>query len=150
MKARWLRLGMNLWPPFRGAGIRVRHIADDYRNVTVELSLGRLNRNYIGTHFGGSLYAMTDPFYMLMLMHILGRDFAVAHAGARIEFLAPARGTVHAHFSLGEDEINTVRTEAAAAGKLLPEFSVDVVGAGGAVVARVTHVLHVRHKTARP
>ena len=149
MKARWLKLGMNLWPPFRGAGIRVKHIADDYRNVTVELSLGRLNRNYIGTHFGGSLYAMTDPFYMLMLMHVLGREFAVAHAGARIEFLAPARGTVHAHFVLSEEDIARVREEAAATGKVLPEFGVDVIGAQGTVVARVTHVLHVRHKATR-
>ncbi|MBM3346723.1 MAG: DUF4442 domain-containing protein [Betaproteobacteria bacterium] len=93
MRARWLKLAMNLWPPFRGAGIRVQHIAEDYRSVSVALSLGRLNRNYIGTHFGGSLYAMTDPFYMLMLMRLLGRDYAVAHAGARIEFLAPARVT---------------------------------------------------------
>ena len=139
MKARWLRLGMNLWPPFRGAGIRVKHIADDYRSVSVELSLGRLNRNYVGTHFGGSLYAMTDPFYMLMLMHILGRDYAVAHAGARIDFLAPARGTVHAHFALDEADITRVREQAAATGKVLPEFSVDVVGTHG-VVARVTHV----------
>lgn len=149
MKARWLKLGMNLWPPFRGAGIRVKHIADDYRNVTVELSLGRLNRNYIGTHFGGSLYAMTDPFYMLMLMHILGREYAVAHAGARIEFLAPARGTVHAHFVLSEEDITRVREEATAAGRVLPELGVDVIGAQGAVVARVTHVLHVRHKASR-
>lgn len=144
MKARWLRLGMNLWPPFRGAGIRVRHIADDYRTASVELSLDRMNRNYIGTHFGGSLYAMTDPFYMLMLMHRLGRDYAVAHAGARIEFLAPARGKVHAHFTLTDEQVASVREQVAAAGKIRPEFSIDVVGAHGAVVARVTHVLQVR------
>jgi hypothetical protein len=72
---------MNLWPPFRGAGVRVRHIAPDWREAHVELKFGLLNRNYVGTHFGGSLYAMTDPFYMLMLIHLLGPDYVVNHKG---------------------------------------------------------------------
>jgi hypothetical protein len=55
------RRGLNLWPPFRGAGIRVTHVSADYREVDVALKLGLLNRNYFGTQFGGSLYAMTDP-----------------------------------------------------------------------------------------
>lgn len=146
MRARWLRLAMNLWPPFRGAGIRVQHIAEDYRSVSVALSLGRLNRNYIGTHFGGSLYAMTDPFYMLMLIHLLGRDYTVAHAGARIEFLAPARGTVHAHFTVTDAQLADIRAATVAGEKYLPEYAVEVTGAGGQAVARVTHVLHVRRK----
>jgi len=75
MNARWLRRGMRWWPPFLGAGIRVKGFADDFRDVVVELKLGRLNRNYVGTHFGGSLYAMCDAFYMIMLMHNLGGDY---------------------------------------------------------------------------
>ena len=58
----------NVWPPFRGAGVRVREIAPDFRSVHVELRMGILNRNYVGTHFGGSLFAMTDPFFMIMMM----------------------------------------------------------------------------------
>jgi acyl-coenzyme A thioesterase PaaI-like protein len=64
-----LRRLMNFWPPFRGAGIRVREIAPDFRRVTVELRMKMLNRNYVGTHFGGSLYSMTDPFFMIMMMN---------------------------------------------------------------------------------
>ena len=149
MRARWLKLGMNLWPPFRGAGIRVRHIADDYRKISVDLSLGRLNRNYIGTHFGGSLYAMTDPFYMLMLLHLLGKDYTVSHAGARVDFLAPARGTVSAHFTITDVQIGEIHAATAGGGKYLPEYTVDVVAHGGQVVARVTHVIYVRRKAAR-
>src|SRR6185503_9618316 len=75
--ARQLRNGMKWWPPFLGAGIRVKRFSDDFREVVVELKLGRLNRNAVGTHFGGSLYAMTDPFYMIMLLHNLGGDYLV-------------------------------------------------------------------------
>ncbi len=68
---RWFRLVINLWPPYLGAGIRVEHIAPDFRSVTVALVRRWYNRNYVGTHFGGSLYAMTDPFFALMLMRNL-------------------------------------------------------------------------------
>lgn len=146
MRAHWLRLIMNLWPPFRGAGIRVQYLADDYRCVIVTLRLGRLNRNYIGTHFGGSLYAMTDPFYMLMLLHLLGRDYRVAHAGARIEFLAPASGIVSAQFSISDDQLHEIREATASGAPHRPEWPVDITDNQGKTVARVTHVLHVRRK----
>jgi hypothetical protein len=72
-----LRRWINLWPPFRGAGIRITRIASDMKSNDVEMKLGFWNANYVGTHFGGSLFAMTDAFYMLMLMHHLGRDYIV-------------------------------------------------------------------------
>jgi len=74
MNATLLRRGMGWWPPFLGAGIRVRSLAEDFRDAVVELRFGRLNRNYVGTHFGGSLYTMTDPFFAIMLMHNLGGE----------------------------------------------------------------------------
>ena len=100
MKPRHLRLGMNLWPPFLGAGIRVRHIAEDWSEVIVDLRHGLMNRNYVGTHYGGSLFSMTDPFYALMLMHLLGERYLVWDQAASIEFVAPGRGTVTARFAL--------------------------------------------------
>ncbi len=60
--ARTLRWALNLWPPFLFAGIRVRAIADDFRHARAELRMRPWNRNSVGTHLGGSLFAMTDPF----------------------------------------------------------------------------------------
>jgi acyl-coenzyme A thioesterase PaaI-like protein len=77
MNARLFRFGINLWPPFLFTGIHVTRITPDYRQIDVELRLRPWNRNYVGTHFGGSLFAMTDPFWMLGLLHILGRDYYV-------------------------------------------------------------------------
>jgi acyl-coenzyme A thioesterase PaaI-like protein len=148
MNPKLLRFGMNLWSPFRGAGIRVRHIAPDYREVLVELRLGWFNRNYIGTHFGGSLYAMTDPFYMLMLIHILGRDYVVSHAGGSIDYIAPAKGTVRARFALDDATIADIKAHTAGGGKYLPQFSAEVRNAAGEVVARVSHTLYIRRKPA--
>jgi len=146
MDARLLRRGMGWWPPFLGAGIRVRSFADDFRDAVVELKLGRLNRNYVGTHFGGSLYAMCDPFYMIMLLHNLGSDYLVWDKGGEIEYVAPGRGTVRAHFTLGEARVAGIRAQAAGGDKVLPEFEIDVTDKEGAVVARVRKTLYVRLK----
>ena len=67
MTADRLRLLMNLWPPFLCTGIHVERIARDWRSARVALRMRPWNRNYVGTHFGGSLFAMTDPFWMLLV-----------------------------------------------------------------------------------
>ncbi len=146
MNARWLRRGMGWWPPFLGAGIRVRRFSDDFRDVVVKLKLGRFNRNYVGTHFGGSLYAMCHAFYMIMLLHNLGGDYLVWDKEGSIEYLAPGRGTVSAHFLLTEARIAEIRAQAAGGEKVLPEFDIDVRDEAGALVARVHKTLYVRLK----
>ena len=146
MKPRHLRFGMNLWPPFLGAGIRVRHIAADWSEVIVDLRHGLMNRNYVGTHYGGSLFSMTDPFYALMLMHLLGDRYLVWDQAASIEFVAPGRGTVSAVFRLTKEAVEAIRAQAASGEKVLPEFDVEVRDADNALVARVHKTLYVRLK----
>ena len=137
---------MNLWPPYVGAGIRVRDIAQDWSSATVELRSRFLNRNYVGTHFGGSLFAMTDPFYALLLMHRLGERYLVWDQGASIEFVAPGRGTVSATFLLPEERVEAIRAQAAGGEKVLPEFEDEIRDRAGELVARVRKTLYVRLK----
>jgi acyl-coenzyme A thioesterase PaaI-like protein len=137
---------MNVWPPFRGAGIRVRGIAADWSEATVELRARWFNRNYVGTHFGGSLFAMTDPFYALLLMHRLGAEYLVWDQAASIEFVAPGRGTVSATFVLREERVAVIRAQAASGEKVLPQFEVEIRDRTGELVARVRKTLYVRLK----
>jgi acyl-coenzyme A thioesterase PaaI-like protein len=150
MKTNTFRRLMNLWPPFFFAGIRVTHIAEDWRAVAVEMRLGRLNRNYVGTHFGGSLFAMTDPFYMLMLVHVLGRDYTVWDKAATIDYVKPGRGTVTARFRLEDERIDEIRAAAADGSKVLPVFRCDVHDTAGDLVARIDRTLYVRRKRDAP
>jgi len=148
---RLFRHVMNWWPPYRGAGIRVTAISPDWRHVRVELRPRRRNRNYLGTHFGGSLYAMADPFYVLMLVHALGADYLVWDQAAEIEFLKPGRGVVAAEFHLDGATVERLRREAADGSKLLPEFIVEIRDDGGELVARIRKRLYVRlQRRARP
>ena len=145
--AKQLRKGMKWWPPFLGAGIRVERFAEDFREAVVELKLGRLNRNAVGTHFGGSLYAMTDPFFAIMLMHNLGDRYLVWDKSGSIEYVAPGRGTVHARFVLTEERIAEIRAQAEGGEKVLPEFQLEVRHKGDdSLVALVRKTLYVRLK----
>jgi acyl-coenzyme A thioesterase PaaI-like protein len=141
-----IRRLLNLWPPFRGAGVRVREIAPDFRSATVELQARLLNRNYVGTHFGGSLYAMTDPFFMIMMMRNLGREYIVWDKEGTVRYLKPARGTVTARFRLEESDVAKAREATATGEKYEPTFRVDIVDAEGATVADVEKTLYIRKK----
>src|ERR1700735_4569236 len=126
-----LRRWVSLWPPFLGMGIRVRHVASDMKSVDVEMKLGFWNANYVGTHFGGALFAMTDPFYMLMLMANLGRDYVVWDKAATIRYKQPGRGTVRAQFRLSDSQIGDVREKLKALPKYEPVFTVEVKDEAG-------------------
>jgi hypothetical protein len=139
-----LRRWINLWPPFLGAGIRVSHIAPDMKAIDVTMKLRWWNANYVGTHFGGSLFAMTDAFYMLMLMANLGRDYIVWDKAATIRYRKPGKGTVRAEFRLFDSQIDDIREKLNALPKYEPVFSVHVKDEAGVVIAEVEKVLHVR------
>ncbi len=84
-------------------------VSPDYRHARVELRMRPWNRNYVGTHFGGSLFAMTDPFWMLLVLQSLGRDYIVWDQAGEIEFLKPGRRTVHARFDLDDATLDAIR-----------------------------------------
>jgi acyl-coenzyme A thioesterase PaaI-like protein len=141
-----LRLLMNLWPPFIGAGIHVERLSPNYTEAVVRMRLGLLNRNYMGTHFGGSLYAMTDPFFALLVMHQLGRDYVVWDKASSIDYKLPGRGTVRATFRVTPEQVEAIRQATAGGDKHEPVFTVDVVNRQGEVVATVEKTVYVRRK----
>lgn len=145
-----LRRWINLWPPFLGAGIRVQRIAADMKAVDVEMKLRWWNANYVGTHFGGSLFAITDAFYMLMLMANLGGDYIVWDKAATIRYRRPGRGTVRAEFRLSDSQIDDIREKLKTLPKYEPVFQVEVKDDAGIVIAVVEKLLYVRRKDLPP
>ena len=142
---RWLIRLMNVFPPYLGAGIRVRPNAD-LTAFDVRMKLRWWNRNYVGTHFGGSLYSLCDPFFMLILFEALGRDYIVWDKAATIRFRRPGRGTVHARFEIGPERVAEIRAAADRDGKVEPTFTAEVKDDEGQVIAEVEKLLYVRRK----
>ena len=147
-RRRLLRL-VSLYVPYLGAGIRVR-VSPDYHTFEVRMKLRWYNRNYVGTHFGGSLYSMCDPFFMLILLDALGREYIVWDKAATIRFRRPGKGTVRATFHIPPERVEEIRAAADRDGKVEPTFRVDVVDDKGEVVAEVEKLLYVRRKDAAP
>lgn len=144
-----MRRILNLWPPFLCNGIRVTGIASDWRSARVELRSRPWNRNYVGVHFGGNLFSMTDPFWMLLTMHALGSDYIVWDQAGSIEFLKPGRGTVRAGFELDDATLDRLRDATKGGAKHLHWFETDVIDGSGEVVARVRKQVYVRRKRER-
>lgn len=140
------RTAFNAYPPFLGAGIRIKHVSRDLRTFRIEMKLRAWNRNYVGTHFGGSLYAMCDPFFMIIVMEALGRDYIVWDKAASIRFKKPGRGTVRAEFHLTESDIEALRKELVTKEKFEVTYKAEIKSDEGEIVAEVEKLIYVRKK----
>lgn len=146
LKSRLSRWIFNWWPCYRGTGGRVTFIAHDWRVLRVKLPLNLRTRNYVGTIFGGSLYAAVDPFFMLMLIKNLGPDFVVWDKAASIRFRKPGRGTLTAEFRLEDDELQAIREALETTPKVDRVYTVTLVDAGGEAHALIEKVVQIRRK----
>lgn len=140
------RFFINLWPPFLGAGIKIAKMTPDYREITVVLKQHWYNTNYVGTHFGGSMYMMSDAFYMLILLHNLGTNYIVWDQAANIQFKKPGRGTLTANFSFTDEELQSIRDQADRNDKYVFDKPVNITNKDNEIVATVIKTLYVRNK----
>ncbi len=138
----WL---LNFYPPYAGAGISARGSADLTR-FEVTMKARPWNRNVFGTHFGGSLYSMCDPFFVLILAEQLGRGYIVWDKAARIRFLRPGKGTVKAVFELPPGEVERIKAQLESEAKVEPTYTVEVKNGDGETVAQIEKLVHVRKK----
>ncbi|MDE1151246.1 MAG: YiiD C-terminal domain-containing protein [Micavibrio sp.] len=150
MKSKTFARLMNFWPPFLGAGVKVTEISDDFDDVKIKMKLHRWNSNAVGTHFGGSIFSMTDPFYSLILLKNLGKEYIVWDKAASIKFKKPGKGTLTAHFNVSKERLQEIREEASKNDKSEPVFTVYVKDEAGDVVAEVEKTLYVRRKDKTP
>jgi acyl-coenzyme A thioesterase PaaI-like protein len=145
MKASSLRRWMNIWPPLLFAGVRIKSISDDFSEAVIHLRDRKLNMNYVGVHFGGAIFSMTDPFHMVMAMNRLGRGYVVWDKSAEIDYLKPGKGTLTAHFRVTDEMIADVRANTPNDGdKYIPVWQVDVTDENSVTVARVRKTLYIR------
>jgi acyl-coenzyme A thioesterase PaaI-like protein len=137
---------INIYPPYLGMGIRMKSHREDFTRFEVELRARWYNRNLFGTHFGGSLYAMCDPFFVFIVTMNLGRGYIVWDKSASIEFLKPARGTILGVFEISKERLEEIRAEVDDLGKNTYHFEADLVDESGHTVARVSKEVYVRAK----
>ncbi len=139
-----LRRRLNAYAPYVGAGVSITHM--DASEIRVEMPLNERNVNLVGTHFGGSLYAMVDPHLMILLMHRLGPEYVVWDKAASIDFLRPGRGTVSSVIRVTDEEVEAIRAAARDGERHLPRWTLEIRDGDGELVATVSKTLYVRRK----
>jgi len=137
---------INWWPPMLGTGISLKKISSDFTRFEVHLKRRWYNRNLVGTHYGGSLYSMCDPWYMFILMANLGKDYIVWDKAASIKFKKPGKGLVIGVFEIDKEEIEAIRKEIDQIGKKDYVFKMNLVNEKGDVISEVEKVVYVRKK----
>ncbi len=146
LSAGQLKLLMNIWPPFWGAGIQVKSITPDFKSIKTQLKLRWYNRNYVKTQYGGSLYSMTDPFYMLMLLHRLGKEYIVWDMQAEIRYIHPAASHVTASFEVSDEKLQEIKSKVSELGKYNPVFKINIIDSENRIIAEVRKTLYIKKK----
>lgn len=146
LQTRILRWKFNLYPAYRGTGARVTYIAADFHEIRVKLPLSLRTRNYVGTIFGGSMYASADPMYMILLIRLLGPEYIVWDKAATIRFRKPGRTTLYATFRIEDEELDAIRAATESGSPIDRVYHAQLVDAEGVVHAEIEKVLYVRRK----
>jgi acyl-coenzyme A thioesterase PaaI-like protein len=139
---------INIYPPYLGAGIKVIHINNDWKELHVSMKLKWYNRNIVGTHFGGSLYSMIDPHLMIMLMNLLGRDYIVWDKSAEIEFVKATKKRVVSKMKITDDDIAQIKENVDKNNKYLASFNVQIKDDEDKLIAKAKKVVYIRKKNA--
>jgi acyl-coenzyme A thioesterase PaaI-like protein len=147
LKAKYFKFLVNLWPPLFFSGIKVIRISADYREIDVVLKLRWYSKNYVGVHYGGSLFSMTDPWYMVMLMTALGRDYYVWDKTVEIDYIKPGKTHVFAKFLLTQEKIDEIKSKTAGGEKYLPEFVIEIRDENNELIAKLKRILYVKLKS---
>jgi hypothetical protein len=147
LRQRFLEKAINFYGPFLGAGVKLEKLTKDNRYAKVSMPLTFYNKNYMGTQFGGSLYSMVDPWYMLMLIKNLGKGYIVWDKGANIQFRKPGKGTVHAEFILTQEIIDEIKSHVEQHTKMDKVFKVEIRDSAGTLICEVDKVVYIRKKS---
>lgn len=143
----FIRFGLNLWPCLRRTGGKVIFLSEDFTKLTVRLSLNWKTRNVVGTIFGGSMYASTDPYFMLMLLKILGDDYVVWDKGCTIRFKRPAKETIYADFIVTPEMLQNVQNQVASNNEYDFTWTLQYKDKDGIVYSEFDKVIYVAKKS---
>jgi len=137
---------MNLFPIYFGTGGKVLYIQNDWKHVTARLKLNIWTRNYVGTIFGGSQFSAADPFFMLMLFHILGKDFIIWDKSGTIHYKKPGKKICKADFVFTDAEIAEIKHQTTLNGKYEFKKQMEWIDADGVVISQIERTLYVATK----
>jgi acyl-coenzyme A thioesterase PaaI-like protein len=131
----WYRRLINFWPCIWCTGGWITFVSGDFQELHVRLKLGIRTRNRVGTVYGGSIYSSVDPYFMLMFMQILGKEYIVWDKGASIKFVRPITDPVKCRFLITDELVETVKAQVATNGQYIFDLPLQYEDDNGKVYA---------------
>ncbi len=144
--SRNLRWAFNFWPCIWCTGSQVEFIAGDYTELHISLKLNMRTRNRVGTVFGGSIYSSVDPYFMLLFMQVLGKNYVVWDKGASMKFIRPIIDKVKCRFLIADELIAEVKQRVTETGEYSFELPLKYEDDSGKVYATFTKTVYVAEK----
>ncbi len=120
--------------------------SEDLHVVKIKIPLSYKNRNYVGSIFGGSLFAATDPIYMIQLMQILGKDFVVWDKKTNIKFKRPAYENAFATFEFSKLEIEEIVQKVKTQNEIDYTKILHITDKNGTIFAELDKTLYISTK----
>lgn len=145
-QATLFKWGFNLSPMYRNTTAKIINVTDDLLEVGIKISINYRNRNFVGSIFGGSLFAATDPIFMIQLMWILGKDYVVWDKAATIKYKKPAYKDAFCNFKLTDKLIASIKKEVAENGEMNLNLTTNLQSSKGVVFCEVDKVLYIATK----
>jgi len=137
---------MNWYPMYFGTGGKILFWASDSSEVQLRLRLNIWTRNYVGTIFGGSLFAAADPFYMVMLMRSLGDAYVVWDKAAHIRFKKPATTALYASLKIAPEDLESIRHQVRESGHATKTFVIRWMDKDRVVHAEIERQCYIADK----
>ncbi|WP_225875114.1 DUF4442 domain-containing protein [Flavobacterium bernardetii] len=145
-KATLFRVLFNMSPMYKRSCGKIIFASEDLHVVKIKIPLSYKNKNYVGSIFGGSLFAATDPIYMIQLMQILGKDFVVWDKKTNIKFKRPAYEHAFATFEFTTSEINEIRQKVEAENEVDYTKILHITDKNGTIFAELDKTLYISTK----
>ncbi|MBL7778184.1 MAG: DUF4442 domain-containing protein [Chitinophagales bacterium] len=146
-RSRSMRWAFNWWPCIWCTGGKVEFIAADYKELHVSIKLNIRTRNRVGTVYGGSIYSSVDPYFMLLLMEVLGKNYVVWDKGASMKFVRPITEKVKCRFLITDDLVEELKQRVAENGEHSFDLPLQYEDDNGKVYAVFTKQLYVASKS---
>lgn len=140
------KYGFNISPMYRRTTGRVTFVSSDLLEIDIKIPLSIKNRNYVGSIFGGSLFAATDPIYMIQLINILGNNYVVWDKASTIKYKNPAYSDAYAIFRFTKEEIEVIKSEVKLKKEIEIKKELNITNTSGIIITELTKTIYIADK----
>ena len=131
---------------YRRTTAKLIDVSDDLHKVVITLRLNWKNKNYVGSIFGGSMLAATDPIYLIQLIQILGDNYVVWDKAVTARYKRPAKSRIYGTFLFSKKEIKDIKNKIAESHEIDITKTMNLIDEKQQIIATFSKTLYIADK----